>query len=289
MKESKLYEVLQRASIFLEEHGREKKVAEILLQHHLQVTRTQFYAMMRDVIPQEVIDLFFKDIVAHSVTGKPVQHMTGKEMFYGRTFFINEHVLIPRPETEELVEYVLTFIRKNFPSQPLSIVDVGTGSGVIAITLALELPEVTVYATDISQTALQVAKKNARNLNARVHFMTGDFLQPILKNTIQPQMIVSNPPYISESEKGEMDDIVLNFDPHIALFADEQGLSAYKKIVNQTKKLTAPPALIAFEIGHTQGKSIHSIVKTAYPHANVKIKQDINGKDRMVFAHLKEN
>lgn len=287
MKELKLYEVLQRASIFLEEYGREKQVAEILLQHYLNVSRTQFYAMMREPLSQEVIHSFYKDIETHCKTGKPVQHMTGKEKFYGRSFTVNEHVLIPRPETEELVQHVLVFIRKNFANQSVSIVDIGTGSGVIAITLALELPKATIYATDISKKAIQVARKNAKNLHADVHFMEGDFLQPVLKHNMHPQIIVSNPPYIDVNEKSEIVDTVIDFDPHIALFADEQGLAAYKKIVNETKKLTELPSLIAFEIGHTQGSAVRSIVKRAYPFADVKIIQDLNGKDRVVLVHLK--
>src|SRR5699024_5569429 len=130
------------------------------------------------------------DIKAHVETGVPVQHLIGSEMFYGRNFLVNEDVLIPRPETEELVQQVIEATQKHPQDHPLTIVDIGTGSGVIAITLALEIAHAQIHATDISKGALQVAKKNAEQLHASIDFLHGDYLQPIVDKGIEADVIV---------------------------------------------------------------------------------------------------
>lgn len=282
MKQTKQYEVLQWASLFLENHQREPRVAEILLQHYLNVSRSKFYTMMRDPVPEAVIKLFKAAIEAHAETGVPVQHLTGYEMFYGREFVVDKHVLIPRPETEELVQRVI----QQAGERPLTIVDVGTGSGIIAITLALELSHATVYATDISEGALKVAQKNAEHLQGNVSFLTGDFLQPLLEHNIQADIIVSNPPYIAHREAAALDDTVRDFDPALALFAADNGLAAYSRIIEQSQQIIKPRAALAFEIGDTQSDAVHKLIKQVYPTSNVKTIKDINRKDRIVFAQL---
>lgn len=279
----KQYEVLKRASLFLEENHRETRIAELLLQHHLGLSRNQFIMNMREIIPSEIIEAFRADIEKHVTTGVPIQHLMGYEEFYGRKFSVNEHVLIPRPETEELVQHVIKAARKS-KDQKLSLVDVGTGSGVIAITLALELPELEVIATDISGEALEIAKKNAQNLGANINFLQGNFLEPITYQQYPVDIIVSNPPYIAESERADLTDTVKNFDPEIALFAEENGLLAYKKIIKQAKGILRKNGLIAFEIGHTQGEAIKELVLETFPQSSIEMKQDINGKDRILLA-----
>lgn len=275
----KQYEVLQWASLFLEKHNREVHVGELLLQHYLDVSRSQFFANMRDTLPDDIVDKFKKSISLHAETGIPIQHITGVESFYGREFFVNKDVLIPRPETEELIEHVLQFA----PDKPLTIVDVGTGSGIIAITLALELPHVQVYATDISFAALEMAKRNAEKLNASITFLQGDFLQPIVDNGVQPEIIVSNPPYIGIVEEPTLSDTVKRFDPHLALFADENGLSAYKKIIHS---IPHGVKRVVFEIGHEQGQAVSMLIKDKYPEADVVVLKDINGHDRIISAQV---
>ncbi|MFD1852191.1 peptide chain release factor N(5)-glutamine methyltransferase [Oceanobacillus bengalensis] len=282
----KLYEVLKRASLFLDEYNRESKVAEILLQHHLRISRSEFFMKMQDPVPSSVIERFEKDLQLHAETGIPVQHLTGNEMFYGRKFQVNNHVLIPRPETEELVLHIIELVKKKYTENPITIVDIGTGSGVIAITLALELPQATVYATDISSEALSIAKNNADRLKANVHFLQGDFAQPLIDENIQADIIVSNPPYIAESEKAAMDDTVKNFDPALALFADEEGLAAYRRIIQQAPKVLKRQAQIAFEIGYKQSADIQEIIMQRFPTAEVRCLKDINGKDRIVSARI---
>ncbi|WP_087973642.1 peptide chain release factor N(5)-glutamine methyltransferase [Oceanobacillus rekensis] len=284
-KELKQFEVLRWASLFLEKHRREARVAEILLQHHLRVTRSQFFMLMQEPLPKAVVDPFKADIEKHAKTGIPVQHLTGYETFYGREFTVNKHVLIPRPETEELVLHVIQSA-KNSNTEQLTIIDIGTGSGVIATTLALELPTATVYATDISDKALAVAKANAENLQANVHFLQGDFLQPVIDESIQADIIVSNPPYIAKEDAPSMSDTVKNFDPELALFAEAGGLAAYQQIISQVPEVMKSSALLAFEIGHEQGDALHALIHQKFPTSNVTTIQDINKKDRIISATI---
>lgn len=284
-KTRKQYEVLNRASLFLKKHNREPKVAEILLQHHLQLTRSEFFANMRETVSEKVIAPFEDDMQKHAVNGTPVQHLTGYEIFYGRKLFVDKNVLIPRPETEELVQHIIKVTRTMDSRRPLIIADVGTGSGIIAITLALELENVHVYATDISDAALSIAKKNAAQLGATITFLQGDFLEPLMNEQIKVDILVSNPPYIAKNEAATLSDTV-KFDPQLALFADDNGLAAYKKMMDDLPCTLQQQGHIAFEIGHEQGSAVLSLVKKKYPRANVQIIKDMNGKDRIVSAEI---
>lgn len=281
----KQYEVLKWASLFLEENNREVRVAELLLQHHLGLSRTAFFMNMQEVIPNEVYHYFTSDIEKHAATGIPIQHLMGYEEFYGRKFTVSEHVLIPRPETEELVQQIIKMV-KSYPDKTFRLVDVGTGSGIIAATLALELPQIEVLATDISPDALQVAKKNADDLQAKVSFYQGDFLEPLICQQITVDILVSNPPYIAKSESETLSDTVIDFDPEIALFAEDNGLAAYKTIIAQAKKVVNQGGIIAFEIGYTQGQAIRQLLLESFPQSKVQIIQDINAKDRIIIALL---
>lgn len=285
MNEKKQYEVLKRASLFLEKYNRETRVAELLLEHHLGLSRNAFFMNMREAIALDVEDTFMADVKKHAETGIPIQHLIGYEEFYGRRFSVDNHVLIPRPETEELVQQVIKTVKGNADT-PIRLVDVGTGSGIIAITLALELENVEVLATDISSEALKVAKQNAFELGASVTFKQGDFLESLINENIFVDIIVSNPPYIAETERKDLSDTVKNFDPALALFAEGNGLAAYKRIIIQAKEMLKSDGILAFEIGHTQGEAIKQLIIESFPQATVDIMKDINGKDRIVFANI---
>lgn len=285
-KSVKQYEVLNWASLFLKEHNCEAQIAEILLQHHLAVTKSEFYMTMRESIPETTIKIFKSAIRKHVETGIPVQHLIGYEMFYGRKFLVNEHVLIPRPETEELVQQVIKEAKKYPQDKPLTIVDIGTGSGVIAITLALEIPHAQIHATDISKEALQMAEENAKQLHANVNFLHGDYLQPIVDHDIRTDIIVSNPPYISKVDEPFISRTVKDFDPAIALFADENGLRSYRRILELSVKMSKIPSSIFFEIGHEQGKLVEMLINKTYPQADVDIIKDMNENDRIVVTKL---
>ena len=280
----KQYEVLNWASLFLERYQREERVAELLLQHHLGVNRAQFYAGMQESIPVRVLYAFEDDLLKHATTGVPIQHLIGTESFFGRDFMVNQDVLIPRPETEELVLQVINHVKERSDDSPLTIVDVGTGSGVIAVTLALEIPQATVYATDISDEALTVAKQNAAAHQVDVTFLQGDFLKPISNRKLQADLVVSNPPYISQAEKVELSDTVIDFDPALALFAEENGLAAYQEIISQLPTCLDKAGSVFFEIGHLQGKAVCDLLKGTYPNSEPVIIKDINKNDRIVVC-----
>lgn len=221
-----------------------------------------------------------EDAMKRLEKGEPVQYIVGSVDFYHSNFKVNKNVLIPRFETEELVEKTIKHI-KQYLVEPLDIIDLGTGSGCIAISLKKEL-ESDVEAVDISKEALEVAKENAKNNHVDITFYQGDFLEPVSKKY---DVMISNPPYISLEE--EIMDIVKQNEPPLALYADNQGLSCYEKILKDCKSYLKKKSLIAFEIGHKQAKSIEEMITRYLPGAKVIVEKDLQGKDRFIFIFLK--
>ncbi|MBT2570899.1 peptide chain release factor N(5)-glutamine methyltransferase [Planococcus sp. ISL-110] len=276
-----VYEALKRASSYLEENGREEGAARILLQHELGLSYSGLISSMRDTISEQQFEKFWKNVEQHA-KGIPVQHLTGSEEFYGRNFLVNPDVLIPRPETEELIEETLGLINRYLTKKELAIADIGTGSGIIAITMKCELPDAQVVATDISQPALETATRNAERLNAEIDFRLGDLSEPIRDG--KWDVILSNPPYIAHAEAPGLSDSVRDFEPHSALFAEKEGLALYEKMAMQLPELLNKPGIIGFEIGYQQGPAVEKMLKDAFPDSLVYSKKDINKNDRMVFA-----
>lgn len=208
--------------------------------------------------------------------GIPVQYIVGNVDFCGNTIEVNPNVLIPRFETEELVDRTIKRLPKD---KRLTIVDLGTGSGCIAITLAKSL-NAEIDAVDISKKALETAKINANNNNVDINFYQGNMLEPLNKKY---DCIISNPPYIALDE--EIMDIVKNNEPHIALYAENDGLYYYEEIIKNCSNYLNPNALIAFEIGCKQAKSITDIAKK-YLNCEITVEKDLQDKDRFVFIKL---
>lgn len=281
------FEALTRASSFLEENKREKEVARYLLQHVLQKNYSELMMTIYDEITPEAYQTFWAYIEEHA-TGRPFQYITGQENFYGRDFLVNEHVLIPRPETEELIEEVKKRVARLFEEhKTLKIADIGTGSGAIALTVKKEISNAEVTATDISTEALVVAKKNAERLEAKVEFKQGDLIAPIADQ--KWDIILSNPPYIGSHEAESLSDTVIDYEPHLALFAAEDGLQLYRKMTEQLPEIMNAPSFIGFEIGYAQGPAVQKMLQNAFPLADVEIVQDINQKNRFVFCTIKSN
>ena len=278
-----VYEALENATAYLKQHGREETPARILLQHQLGLDYSGLMASMRDKIDERQYDAFWEN-VEELIQGVPVQHLTGSEQFYGRTFSVSPSVLIPRPETEELIEHTLKLKRDMFGQQEVQAADIGTGSGIIAITLKCELPEAEVMATDISEEALFVAERNAQALDADVHFTKGDLAAPLLGR--KWDIILSNPPYIAHHEAASLADTVRDYEPHQALFADSDGLAAYEQLAQQVPALINRPGIIGLEIGSSQGAAVTEMFQKALPEARVYCQKDINKHDRMVFCIL---
>lgn len=280
-----IFEALHWASSYLEDNGREGNAARLLLQHILQTNYSGLMMQMHDALTVEQSQRFVQFIEAH-VAGQPVQYITGIEEFYGRTFQVDESVLIPRPETEELIVGTIERMQKLFTNSNLTLADIGTGSGAIAITMKKECPNLEVTATDLSDAALATAQKNAHNLTADITFLQGDLTAPIAQR--KWDVVLSNPPYIAFDDMASMSDVVVEHEPHSALFADEDGLILYRKLAEQLPPLMNTPGLIGLEIGYTQGETVANYFRQHFPQAKVSIVQDINGKDRMIFCEISE-
>ena len=209
-------------------------------------------------------------------SGIPVQYIVGNVDFYGYNFLVDKNVLIPRFETEELVDRTIKYVQKYFDSS-VKIVDLGCGSGCISIVLSKELG-ITVDAVDISSDALDVARKNCVKNNASVNFYLGNMLEPLHDKY---DVIISNPPYISYDE--EIDEIVKKNEPSLALYADNDGLYFYEEILKNCKKYLNNKFMIAFEIGYTQGDRVRDFALKYLGDVSVSIEKDLSGRDRFVF------
>ena len=212
--------------------------------------------------------------------GIPVQYIVGNVNFYGNTINVNKNVLIPRFETELLVDKTIKYIKNNFKNH-VDILDIATGSGCIAITLKKEIDS-TVDASDISESAIKVAQKNALNNKADINFINSDMLTNITKKY---DIIISNPPYLTKED--DIMDIVKNNEPEIALYAKDNGLYYYDVILKNIKNNLKDKYLIAFEIGYTQGEAIKNLALKYLDNINVKIEKDYSNKDRFVFIEPK--
>ncbi|MGN1183014.1 MAG: peptide chain release factor N(5)-glutamine methyltransferase, partial [Faecalibacillus sp.] len=218
-------ELIREAENKLDTEHKDVNVAKVLFYHLAHKEPHELYLMMNEDVDEELEKAFLAGMEQY-YQGIPIQYIKGYETFFGRDFKVNEDVLIPRYETEELVENILYRIDDYFQSyQEIKLCDVGTGSGAIAITLALEEPRLKVIATDISKEALVVAKDNANHLNAQVEFRYGDLLQPLLDTNEKVDIFVSNPPYIPNDQQIEA--MVKDNEPHVALFGGNDGLYFY--------------------------------------------------------------
>ena len=219
---------------------------------------------------------------------KPIQYITGEAWFYGLRFEVNENTLIPRPETEELVEFILKET-SNFqlPASSLNILDIGTGTGCIPISLKVNLPQANVSAIDISEKALEVAKRNAASNKVEINFIQANILEVQDLNQLF-DIIVSNPPYVRNLEKQEIKKNVLDYEPHLALFVeDTDALLFYRKIAQLALKNLAPNGLLFFEINQYLGKEMIDLL-SEYGFKDIELRKDIYGNDRMTRAVWKK-
>lgn len=274
-----VFEWLCQAKQRLQAVDLEQVVADVLMQQLLDWTKTTLVMNRGVVLTQTQVDVLEKGLL-RVLAGEPVQYVSGSEWFYGRRFKVNPAVLIPRPETEELVQLVLAEIAA---LELKTVVDVGTGSGAIALSLKSERPDVSVIATDISPAALAVARENAHDLGVDVTFLEGDLLQPLIDKQQQVSVVVSNPPYIAERETVVMDQSVIDYEPHLALFAANEGLALYERMLQQLPFVLVSGGIVAFEIGYQQGEALTRMVYRYYPSATVTVLKDLAGHDRMLL------
>ena len=279
-----IYESVRRAQQLLNARGMDAHAAELAMRSVTGKSQADYLASFRDQLSHEPHSEFWA-IITELVTGKPIQYILGEESFYGYSFEVNEHVLIPRPETEELVHYALQRANQLFGNQIIQVADIGTGSGAIAVAFKKERPTAEVTATDFSEPALEVAKRNAQRNEADVTFLQGNMEEPLRHQ--KWDIVLSNPPYIAEHEKSVMSPTVYEFEPPTALFAEEEGLYFYRRLAESLSPLMNRHALIGFEIGYLQGPAVQKYLEEAFPEATVEVVQDINKKDRMIFCEIR--
>lgn len=235
---------------------------------------TDFVLKLQTEVSQEDRDqltAIHERLLAH----KPAQYIIGSSDFHGLTLKVDERVLIPRPETEELVELILS----ENPEKSLSVLDIGTGSGAIALALANSRPDWRITASDLSDDALALAAENAQSCGLNPTFVQSDCFEAISGSF---DIIVSNPPYISEADKNEVGLNVLTSEPHMALFAEEDGYAVYRKIAEQAGVHLTENGKIYLEIGYKQGDGVRELLKKSFPQKRIRVLKDQFGKDRMV-------
>jgi release factor glutamine methyltransferase len=263
----------------LYEKGEIDELIFMAFEHVLQFSREQLRLSKNECINQsDLIEIY--DIAKALTTGKPIQQLLQKAWFYQDEYFINEHVLIPRPETEELVE----LIKVENTSNHLSLLDIGTGSGCIPLALKKNKPNWDIYALDVSEKALEVANMNAQRLNRKIHFHRYDILVSELDIERKFDIIVSNPPYISKIETQTLQQQVVDFEPHLALFVeDENPFLFYEKIILFAKQHLNQNGKLYFEINQKYGAEIKTLLQKNN-FSDVRILKDINQNDRMAVG-----
>jgi len=274
---NRYFEVLERASSFLEKQGIEGYSILFVFLERKGWTKTDWLLHLKEEISPEEEQHITEDLKQLG-QNYPPQYLLGYSDFFEHRFLVNEHTLIPRPETEELVDRCL----KENLNQPLTVVDVGTGTGAIGISLKLARPDWQVTAIDISEEALKIAEQNATRLGATIDFIHGDGLKPIKATKID--ILISNPPYISNAEWDLMDKSVRTFEPKTALFAENDGLAIYQQLAEEAKERLNPNGKIYLEIGFQQGQAVKQLFQQAFAHKQVEIAQDLSGNDRMIIV-----
>lgn len=272
-------QAITKACLLLRRQGKEESLARFLLMYMLDESPQLFSNNLSEQLSKENEEKYFSLIEKHIEEDVPLSHLVGFEYFYDRKYKVTKDVLSPRMETEELIYKVIEYV-KTTNKNNLKILDLCTGSGIIAITLKKELEQVSVdiIASDISEKAIEVAKENAQNHNADIRFIQSDIF-----NNIDDKfdIIVSNPPYIDRKDEVTMQDNVLKYDPHLALFAEEEGMYFYRKIIEQANDYLDENGVIFFEIGYDQKDKI---IKLADMNGySGEVYKDINGRDRMAF------
>lgn len=281
---SSYHTVLRHAQRRMEEAGYGEQAALLYMLELTNKEAHNLYMEFEEEMDSE-LETTYEAGIQRLLQGEPLGHVLGFEWFYGYRFQVGPDVLIPRPETEELVANVLAGYDEYFACQEnITAVDIGTGSGAIAISLKKEEPNIHMMATDISEDAVMVAKKNAEDNDAIVSFMVGDMLEPLIDRNLKVDILISNPPYIPQEE--QMEHSVVDYEPHVALFGGEDGLKFYRIIFENASKVLKDKAMLAFEIGYNQKEALSAEARKYFPDAEIEVLKDMSGKNRMLFIYV---
>lgn len=284
--------------------------AELLLMHVLGCDRARLYSHPEELLNSEKAEKFFQ-LVAKRASGVPTQYLTGRQEFWGLEFEVTPAVLIPRPETEHVIEVALERLGRERRQAPLRVADVGTGSGCIGVALAKELPRAEIFATDVSAEALEVARRNAarHGVADRIHFLECDLLDGCVGNqqeSLSPQqarhavpvpstlatprldLIVSNPPYVGRNDEQQLPREVREHEPYAALFAGATGVEVYGRIIEQSEELLASGGILVLELGYNSLDHVRGIFEVRKEWKDSRVTDDLAGIPR-VFSVERSN
>ena len=259
---------------------------QLIIMYLLKKDKIYLYTHKDEVIDEETVKKYY-EMVKKRDTGYPLQYMLNSQEFMGLDFYVEEGVLVPRPDTETLVEKILNIVKNSeYKNKPINILDIGTGSGAIALSLAYYIKNAFVTAIDISDIAIKVANKNKKNLNLEnVEIIKGDLFGDLNINDKKFDIIVSNPPYIEKEEINNLQIEVAKFEPRLALDGGESGLIYYEKIADIIKNIISHEGVISVEIGHNQAKEVSDLFKNVKIFNKIEIDKDLYGNNRIVTAY----
>ncbi len=281
---STYHAILKNAQKRMEDAGYGEQAALLYMLELTNKEAHNLYMEFEEEMDKE-IETAYEAGINRLLQGEPLGHVLGFEWFYGYRFHVGPDVLIPRPETEELVANVLAAYDEYFSTvENVTAVDIGTGSGAIAISLKKEEENIHMMATDISEDAVTVAKQNADENEAVVNFMVGDMLEPLINRNLKVDILISNPPYIPQEE--QMEHSVVDYEPHVALFGGEDGLKFYRIIFENASKVLKERAMMAFEMGYNQKEALTAEARKYFPDAKIEVLKDMSGKNRMLFIYI---
>ena len=275
-----LGEALNKASLFLKASGFDEHLARTYWMMTFEQTLTDVVLALNKPVKEEMYTHYMQ-ILEQIVEGKPIQYLLGHAYFMEEKFKVTEHTLIPREDTAGIVTLSNNFLENKVDAK---VLDIGTGTGILAIMIAKLNTKQHVFASDISPEALKVAKENALNHQVNVEFIESNLFEHIPQQSFD--LIVSNPPYISEDELDLMDDSVKKFEPSLALFAEDNGLAIYKQLAKQIQSYVKETSMIIVEIGFQQGEAVKTIFSETFPNSTIEIILDLNGKNRYVQIEL---
>lgn len=272
-------QILQKGKKLTRQNAKEASATELLMLHFSKLEPTELYLNYETEMPETEEIAFFEALSLYLDKNIPVQQIIGYVYFYGYKLKVSNQALIPRFETEELVANVLMLYDEYFADRKVKLLDIGTGSGCLAVSLAKEEKNLIVSATDISETAIKLAKENADSLGVKIDFYQGDMVKPVIGQRFD--ILVSNPPYIPSDEN--VDTLILDNEPHIALFGGVNGLKYIEEIIKDSDKILNEQAIIAFEHGYDKAEAIQLLAKNKYPEARIFTLKDMQDLDRMTF------
>ncbi|MHC4570315.1 MAG: peptide chain release factor N(5)-glutamine methyltransferase [Planctomycetota bacterium] len=282
-----IQELLNWVTEYLTEKGVDapRLSAELLLCQAVGLTRIELYTQFAKIVSQRQLDVLH-DLVKRAGLHEPVAYLTGKTEFYSIELDITDNCLIPRPETELLVQRAIEFLRTRDGLQ--HVCDLCTGSGCIAVAIAANFPEACVIATDISAPALEVAARNVEKhgLDQRIELLQGDLFEPLVRQLDVDafDLIVCNPPYVSSAEYEKLAKNVRDYEPKSALLAGAEGLDIYRRLIEKVDEFLKPGAALMLEIGYAQGPAVRELLEQAGAFAEIKIEKDPHDNDRVVTA-----